>query len=247
MKGQISLSEAWSQRNKSSANSRPGAYISPGDHETVPGAATTIPGPIAKENVKIANIPDGVGPSWSMLSMSIQKARQTPVTSINTSIFTQSQTEVVDDKNTDLVNKLFNDISDVHHVHSKYTSCGKSSNDHLVWKKHGSKQQTPSGNPCQKLVVVAIKDHADSKKHHQCIEAELLYRCSTFQHDLDRKAEVEHSVVDTAFDSLYWLMKEELANRKFTSLKLAEKLAVHDNMKLFDHRSHPSVQEMEKL
>lgn len=111
--------------------------LSPGDHETVPGAATTIPGPIAKENVKIANIPDGAGPSWSTLSMSIQKARQTPVTSINTSIFTQSQTEVVDDKNTDLVNKLFNDISDVHHVHSKYTctlSCEKSSNHHLVWK-----------------------------------------------------------------------------------------------------------------
>lgn len=44
----------------------------------------------------------------------------------------------------------------------------------LLCKKHGSKDDSWAGFPCKKLVVDAIKDHRDSKKHDQCRKAELL-------------------------------------------------------------------------
>ena len=114
----------------------------------------------------------------------------------------------------------------------------------LLCKKHGSKDDSWAGFPCKKLLVDAIKDHGDSKKHDQCRKAELLSRSSTFQRDLDRREEVEHSLIQKAFQVIYWMMKEEIANVKFEGLlQLTERLGVCD-MRLFDHRSHPSVQEM---
>ena len=93
-------------------------------------------------------------------------------------------------------------------------------------------------------MVNAIKDHGDSKKHDQCQKAELLSRSSTLQRDLDRREEVEHSLIQKAFQVIYWMMKEKIANVKFEGLlQLTERLGVCD-MRLFDHRSHPSVQEM---
>ncbi|KAL9977206.1 hypothetical protein ACROYT_G014585 [Oculina patagonica] len=114
----------------------------------------------------------------------------------------------------------------------------------MLCKKNGSKGDTWAGIPCKKLVVDAIKDHADSKKHDHCRKAELPSRSSTFQHDLDRREEVEISLVQRAFQVIYWMMKEEIANMKFEGLlQLVERLGVSD-MRIFDHRSHPSVQEM---
>lgn len=114
----------------------------------------------------------------------------------------------------------------------------------LLCKKHGSKDDSWAGFPCKKLVVDAIKDHRDSKKHDQCRKAELLSRSSTFQRDLDRREEVEISLIQKAFQVIYWMMKEEIANVKFEGLlQLTERLGVSD-MRLFGHRSHPSVQEM---
>ena len=114
----------------------------------------------------------------------------------------------------------------------------------LLCKKHGSRDDSWAGIPCKKLVVDAIKDHGDSKKHDQCRKAELLSRSSTFQRDLDRREEVEIFLIQKAFQVIYWMMKEEIANVKFEGLlQLTERLGVSD-MRLFGHRSHPSVQEM---
>ena len=114
----------------------------------------------------------------------------------------------------------------------------------ILCKKHENKDDTWAEIPCKKLVVDAVKDHANSKKHDQCKKAELLSRSSTFQRDLDRREEVEISLVQKAFEVVYWIMKEEIANIKFEGLlQLIERLGVSD-MRLFNHRSHPSVQEM---
>jgi len=115
----------------------------------------------------------------------------------------------------------------------------------LLCKKHGSKDDSWAGFPCKKLVVDAIKDHGDSKKHDQCRKAELSSQSSTFQHDLDRREEVEDSLIQKAFlQMIYWIMKEEIANVRFEGLlQLTERLGVCD-MRLFSNRSHPSVQEM---
>ena len=107
----------------------------------------------------------------------------------------------------------------------------------ILCKKHGNKDDTWAGIPCKKLVVDAVKDHADSKKHDQCKKAELLSRSSTFQCDLDRREEVDISLVQKAFEVVYWIMKEEGLRQ------LIERLGVSD-MRLFNHRLHPSVQEM---
>ena len=68
----------------------------------------------------------------------------------------------------------------------------------LLCKKHGSRDDSWAGIPCKKLVVDAIKDHGDSKKHDQCRKAELLSRSSTFQRDLDRREEVQISLIQKA-------------------------------------------------
>ena len=78
----------------------------------------------------------------------------------------------------------------------------------------------------------------------RCRKPELLSRSSTFQCNLDRREEVEISLIQKAFQVIYWMMKEEIANVKFEGLlQLTERLGVCD-MRLFGHRSHPSVQEM---
>lgn len=47
-------------------------------------------------------------------------------------------------------------------------------------RKHGSRDNSWTRFPGKKLVVDAIKDPGDSKKHDQCRKAGLLSRSSTF-------------------------------------------------------------------
>ena len=54
---------------------------------------------------------------------------------------------------------------------------------------------------------------------------------------------METSLVYKAFETVYWIIKEEVANKVLCLLKLIERLGVSD-MRLFDRRSHPSVQEI---
>ena len=94
----------------------------------------------------------------------------------------------------------------------------------LLCKKHGNK-----GMRCRKLVLRTIKDHANSKRHRQCQNVELLSRSSAFQRDLDRRKQVEISLVQRVFEMVYWMMKEEIANVKFDSLlKVTERVGVSD-------------------
>ncbi len=114
----------------------------------------------------------------------------------------------------------------------------------LICRKHGHKDDIWSGKACRKLVLDAIKDHSVSKKHLQWINTELLSKGSKFQQDLDRKHAIEDDLIEKAFDALYWLLKEEVANMKFAGLLQLMERVGNEDMRLFNHRSHPSVQEM---
>ncbi len=89
-----------------------------------------------------------------------------------------------------------------------------------------------------------VEDHANSQQHKNAVMAELLSRMSYFQKELDRKETTKDSVYYNALLTIYWLAKEEVANKKFVSLlKLLEQVGVED-MRFFQHRSQGSIREM---
>ncbi|KAK3726559.1 hypothetical protein QZH41_001963 [Actinostola sp. cb2023] len=89
-----------------------------------------------------------------------------------------------------------------------------------------------------------VEEHARTAQHTASVEAELISRVSTFQKQIDKRDQVREDVYYNAFLTLYWIAKEELPNRKFTSLlELLEKLNLPD-IDYFQHRSGGSVREM---
>ena len=74
--------------------------------------------------------------------------------------------------------------------------------------------------------------------------AEPLCRMSYFQKELDKKETTKDSVYYNALLTMFWLAKEEVANKKLVSLpKLLEQVGVED-MRFFQHRSQGSIREM---
>ncbi|XP_068712309.1 zinc finger protein 862-like [Montipora foliosa] len=87
-------------------------------------------------------------------------------------------------------------------------------------------------------------EHINSQQHRDAISAEHLQRVSTFHIEITEKENTAHDVLFKAFYSLYWLAKEEISNRKFTSLlSLLEHLGLEE-MKYLNPRSPCAVREM---
>ena len=73
---------------------------------------------------------------------------------------------------------------------------------------------------------------------------EMMQRVSTFQKQVNEKHEVNENMLEKTFTAIYWLAKEEISNQKLIPLlELLEFLGVSE-LKYFQHRSRPSVQEM---
>lgn len=90
----------------------------------------------------------------------------------------------------------------------------------------------------------AVEDRANCQQHKNAVMAELLSRTSYFQKELDRKETIKDSVYYNALLTMYWLVKEEVANKKIVSLpKLLKQLGLGD-MRFFQHRSQGSIREM---
>ena len=64
----------------------------------------------------------------------------------------------------------------------------------------------------------AVEDHANCLQHKNAVMAELQSRSSYFQKQLDRREAVKDSVYYNALLTMYWLAKEEVANKKLVSL-----------------------------
>jgi hypothetical protein len=79
----------------------------------------------------------------------------------------------------------------------------------------------------------AILDHANTDQHKTAVTLELTSRTSVFQKSFDERQAVADENLKAAFFALYWLMKEELPNCKFSSLiMLVEKMG-HPTIKHF--------------
>lgn len=119
----------------------------------------------------------------------------------------------------------------------------------LLCRKHSTvnmqnKSSKYSKDPAVRYKRKAVEDHANSKQHAAAVEAELISRVSFFAEEVRKTEDKKEDVYYNSFLAMYWLMKEELPNKKFTSLlNVLEQLGV-DDMKYFKHRSAGSIREM---
>ena len=78
----------------------------------------------------------------------------------------------------------------------------------------------------RKMTLIEL---SNSQQHRDAISAEHLQRVSAFHREINEKENTAHDVSFKAFYSLYWLAKEEIPNRKFTSLlSLLEHLGLEE-------------------
>ena len=100
--------------------------------------------------------------------------------------------------------------------------------------------------PSTRFRPEALSDHIGTKQHRDAVTTELMQRVSCFQKQLDHQENVKDDALVKVFTSikLYWLMKEEIANRKIISmLEMLEQIGL-DEVKYFNHRSAGSLREM---
>ncbi|XP_020615056.1 zinc finger protein 862-like [Orbicella faveolata] len=119
----------------------------------------------------------------------------------------------------------------------------------LLCKKHNTsniKNNSKIYNltPAQRFKTDALKEHAKSAQHTPAVEAEMIRRVSVFHKEIESQERSRDEVLHNAFMAVYWLAKEEMANKKFPSLlKLLETLGL-EKMKHFQHRSAGSTIEI---
>ena len=120
---------------------------------------------------------------------------------------------------------------------------------YLLCRKHNvantkNKSKKFNVEPAVRFKKKAVEEHAKSHQHSAAISAELLSRVSTFNEEIERKEKTRDDVYYNTFLAMYWLAKEEIANKKFGSLlELLEQVGLKD-MRFFQHRSAGSVSEM---
>ena len=119
----------------------------------------------------------------------------------------------------------------------------------LLCKKHNAvnlqnKFKKFNTDPSVRYKHTAIVEHGNSQQHKASVEAELTRRSSAFHKQVEQREQSRDVVKHNAFLMLYWLAKEEMPNKMFTSLlDLTERLGQVD-MKFFQHRSAGVVREM---
>ena len=119
----------------------------------------------------------------------------------------------------------------------------------LLCRKHGTsnyqnKSKKYSLEPAVRFKRKAVEDHANSQQHAAAVTAELLSRVSTFEEEVRKIQDTRDEVYYKTLLAMYWIAKEEIPNRKFTSLlSLLQQLGLED-IKYFKHRSAGSTREM---
>ena len=103
---------------------------------------------------------------------------------------------------------------------------------------------TWNSKPCVRNITQAIKLHANSEMHKTAINKEHLQRVSPFHKEVQQQETMKNEVLVKVFSSLYWLAKEEIANKKATQLiELLERLGLEE-IRHFKHRSRASIREV---
>lgn len=147
-----------------------------------------------------------------------------------------------------------------HWINEKMTFCSKKGYNWLLHeegqgmfcllsRKHNvantkNKSKKFNMEPAVRFKKKAVEEHANSQQHSAAITAELLSRVSTFNEEIERKEKTRQYFYYNTFLAMYWLAKEEIANKKFGSLlELLEQVGLKD-MRFFQHKSAGSVREM---
>ena len=103
---------------------------------------------------------------------------------------------------------------------------------------------TWNSKPRVRNITQAIKLHANSAMHKAAINKEHLQKALPFHKEVQERETVKNDVLVKVFSTLYWLAKEEIANKKATSLLgLLERLGLEE-MRHFQHRSRGSIREV---
>lgn len=114
---------------------------------------------------------------------------------------------------------------------------------HKVQNKQ-NKSKTFVEEPSCRIRKATFKDHANSQQHKDAIDAIWMLHVqhvSGFHKTAEKGKAVKDEVYFNVFYSVYWLAKNEVANRKTLSLlQLLEFLGLKD-MKFFDHQSQRSI------
>lgn len=82
------------------------------------------------------------------------------------------------------------------------------------------------------------------QQHKSALEAEIIRRISAFHKEIEQRDQSRDDVIHSAFLLLYWLAKEEVANKKFAALLEMKELLGLSNIKFFNHRSTGATRKM---
>ena len=110
----------------------------------------------------------------------------------------------------------------------------------FLCKKHNS-AHLKNNSKVYNLKTDALKDYSKSAQHAAAVQAEMLSRVSIFHKEVKESVKSKDEVLQNAFMSVYWLAKEEMANKKFLSLLTLLQMLGLENMKYFRHRSTGST------
>ena len=119
----------------------------------------------------------------------------------------------------------------------------------LLCRKHGTsnyqnKSKKYNLEPAVRFKRKAVEDHANSQQHAATVTAELLSRVSIFEEEVRKIQDTRDEVYYKTLLAMYWIAKEEIPNRKFTSLlSLLQQLGLED-INYFKHRSAGSTREI---
>lgn len=84
----------------------------------------------------------------------------------------------------------------------------------------------------------SLKNHSKSAQHAAAFQAEMLSQVSIFHKEVEEQGKGKNEVLQNAFMLVYWLAKEEMANKKFQSLLTPLQMFGLENMKHFQQQAN---------
>ena len=111
--------------------------------------------------------------------------------------------------------------------------------------KGGSRQHNDVNKPAFPTRRTYISEHLSSDRHLESMQKEQLKRSSVFHEEFLHKEENKLETTASRFQMVYWLLKEEISNRKLKSLQdLVDEVGNNVLLSRFSHTSSYSVSEM---
>ena len=115
-------------------------------------------------------------------------------------------------------------------------------------KRHNTENQQNQSKvlkatPCVQVKKSTVQNHVTTQQHKDAIEAKMIGQVSVFHKEVPEKKLVK-DVMCKAFMAVYWLIKEEVSNRKFSSLVNLFTELGFDEMKHFQYAAQGSIREI---